>query len=58
MKTGSLGARVGNDKIVVPAEGSAVFPAGVVHAWWNAGEDLLGRTVHEPEHLLLGMVRW
>jgi hypothetical protein len=41
VKAGTLGARVGNDKIVVPAGGSAVFPAGVVHTWWNAGEDLL-----------------
>lgn len=41
VKAGSLGARVGNEKIVVPAGGTAVFPAGVVHTWWNAGEDLL-----------------
>jgi quercetin dioxygenase-like cupin family protein len=41
VKAGSLGARIGNEKIVVPAEGTAVFPAGVVHTWWNAGEDLL-----------------
>ncbi len=38
---GTLGARVGGKQIVVPAGGSAVFPAGVVHNWWNAGEDLL-----------------
>ena len=41
VKAGTLGARLGNEKIVVPAGGTAVFPAGVVHAWWNAGEDLL-----------------
>jgi hypothetical protein len=41
VKSGSLGARVGNEKIVVPAGGTAVFPRGVVHTWWNAGEDLL-----------------
>ena len=41
VKAGSLGARVGNEKIVVPAGGTGVFPAGVVHNWWNAGEDLL-----------------
>jgi len=41
VKAGSLGARVGNEKIVVPAGGTGVFPAGVVHAWWNAGDDLL-----------------
>ena len=41
VKAGTLGARVGNKRIVVPAGGTAVFPAGVVHTWWNAGEDLL-----------------
>ena len=38
---GSLGARVGSEKVVVPAGGTAVFPAGVVHTWWNAGEGRL-----------------
>ena len=41
VKAGTLGARVGNEKIVVPAGGTAAFPAGVIHNWWNAGEDLL-----------------
>ena len=41
VKAGSLGARVGKEKIVVPAGGTAVFPSGVIHAWWNAGDDLL-----------------
>jgi quercetin dioxygenase-like cupin family protein len=41
VNAGSLGARIGNEKIVVQAGGTAVFPAGVVHTWWNAGEDLL-----------------
>ncbi len=41
VKAGTFGARVGNEKIVVPAGGTAVFPAGVIHTWWNAGEDLL-----------------
>jgi len=41
VKAGTLGARVGDQKIVVPTGGSAVFAPGVVHAWWNAGEDLL-----------------
>ena len=48
VKAGTLGARVGNEKIVVQAGGAAVFPAGVVHNWWNAGGDLLefsGRAV-------------
>jgi len=41
VKSGSLGARVGKETICVPAGGTAVFPAGVIHAWWNAGDDLL-----------------
>ena len=41
VKVGTLGARVGNERILVPAGESAVFPAGVVHSWWNAGESLL-----------------
>jgi hypothetical protein len=41
VKAGSLGARVGNEQIFVPAGGTAVFQAGVAHTWWNAGEDLL-----------------
>ena len=41
VKAGTLGAQVGTEKIVVPAGGSAVFAAGVVHNWWNAGDDLL-----------------
>jgi hypothetical protein len=48
VKGGSLGARVGKEKMVVLAGGTAIFPAGVVHTWWNAGEDLLelsGRAV-------------
>ena len=48
VKAGSLGAQIGNEKIVVPAGGNGVFPAGVIHNWWNAGDDLLelsGRVV-------------
>lgn len=41
VKAGTLGARVGNTKVVVPAGGQAAFPPGVVHAWWNAGDDPL-----------------
>jgi quercetin dioxygenase-like cupin family protein len=41
VKAGSLGAQIGDEKIVAPAGGSCVFPAGVVHSWWNAGDDLL-----------------
>lgn len=41
VKAGMLGARVGDKELIVPAGGSAVFPAGVSHKWWNAGEDLL-----------------
>jgi quercetin dioxygenase-like cupin family protein len=41
VKAGTLGARVGKETIAVAAGGTSVFPAGTVHAWWNAGEDLL-----------------
>ena len=41
VKAGSLGAQLRNEKMVVPAGGSAAFPAGVAHKWWNAGDDLL-----------------
>lgn len=38
---GSLGARSGKETILLRAGEPAVFPAGVVHTWWNAGEDVL-----------------
>jgi len=41
VKAGTLGVQIGKEKVVVPAGGSAVFDAGVVHNWWNAGDDLL-----------------
>ena len=41
MKSGTLGAQAGKEKIVVPAGGTAVFAAGTHHKWWNAGDDLL-----------------
>jgi mannose-6-phosphate isomerase-like protein (cupin superfamily) len=41
VKTGLLGARVGNAKLFVQPGATAVFPAGVVHKWWNAGDERL-----------------
>jgi len=41
VKAGTAGALVGTEKIVVPAGETAVFPAGIPHRWWNAGDDLL-----------------
>jgi len=41
VKAGSLGALVGKEKIAMSAGASGVFPAGVAHKWWNAGDDLL-----------------
>ena len=41
VKAGTLGARIGNKKVIFPAGETVVFPAGVVHTWWNAGDDLL-----------------
>jgi cupin domain len=46
VKAGTLGARVGGKTMTVPAGGTAVLPAGVAHAWWNAGEDLLEFSGH------------
>ena len=47
-QAGTLGARIGEQTLVVQTGGNAAFPAGVVHSWWNAGETLLefnGRVV-------------
>jgi mannose-6-phosphate isomerase-like protein (cupin superfamily) len=41
VQAGTLGAQVGAEKIVVPAGGAVVLPAGVPHRWWNAGDELL-----------------
>jgi quercetin dioxygenase-like cupin family protein len=41
VKAGTLGAQVGTEKMMVPAGGTAVLPAGIPHRWWNAGDDLL-----------------
>jgi quercetin dioxygenase-like cupin family protein len=41
VKGGTLGARIGKETVRVPAGGTGVFPAGVVHTWWNAGDILL-----------------
>ena len=41
VKEGTLGARVGKQKTVVRAGEAVVLPAGVVHNWWNAGDDML-----------------
>ena len=38
VKTGTFGTRVGGKTKIVPVGESAVFPAGVAHSWWNAGE--------------------
>jgi quercetin dioxygenase-like cupin family protein len=41
VKAGTVGAKVGKDATRLTSGGSVVIPAGVAHAWWNAGEDLL-----------------
>jgi len=41
VKAGTLGAFVGTKKIIVPGGGTVTLPAGIVHRWWNAGDDLL-----------------
>jgi hypothetical protein len=48
VQAGTLGARIGEQTLIVPTGGNAAFPAGVLHSWWNAGETLLefsGRVV-------------
>lgn len=48
VQAGTLGARIGAQRLVVQTGEDAAFPAGVVHSWWNAGETLLefsGRVV-------------
>lgn len=42
VQAGTLGARIGEQTLVVQTGGDAAFPAGVVHSWWNAGETILG----------------
>ena len=41
VKSGTLGLRIGNKKTTIAAGGNTVLPAGVVHNWWNAGDDVL-----------------
>ena len=38
VKAGTLGAQIGQQTTIVQTGGNVVFPAGVVHSWWNAGE--------------------
>ena len=48
VKSGLLGVRIGREKCDVPPGKTAVVPAGVLHTWWNAGDEpleLSGRTV-------------
>jgi hypothetical protein len=40
------GARVGNENLVLRTGESAVFPAGVIHNWWNAGLEPLELNGH------------
>jgi quercetin dioxygenase-like cupin family protein len=41
VKAGTLGALVGEEKIIVPTGGTVTLPAGIAHRWWNAGDGLL-----------------
>jgi mannose-6-phosphate isomerase-like protein (cupin superfamily) len=48
VKSGLLGVRIGREQCDVPPGKTAVVPAGVLHTWWNAGDEpleLSGRTV-------------
>lgn len=46
VKTGTLGAQIGTEKVVVQAGETAVLPAGQRHRWWNAGDDRLENSGH------------
>lgn len=46
VKAGKLGAQVGTEKFVVPTGGTVDLPAGRLHRWWNAGDDLLEFSGH------------
>jgi mannose-6-phosphate isomerase-like protein (cupin superfamily) len=37
VQTGTLGAKIAGQSMVVQTGGKVAFPAGVVHNWWNAG---------------------
>jgi quercetin dioxygenase-like cupin family protein len=41
VKAGTLAARVGGQTIRIPTGGTVKLPKGIVHNWWNGGEDLL-----------------
>jgi mannose-6-phosphate isomerase-like protein (cupin superfamily) len=48
VNAGTLAAMCGGQRLTVRAGEHAAFPAGVVHAWWNGGTELLefsGRAV-------------
>ena len=48
VKSGLLGVRMGREKFDVPPGKTAAIPAGVLHTWWNAGDEpleLSGRAV-------------
>jgi hypothetical protein len=48
VQAGTLGARIGNQTLVVQTGGNAAFPPGDGHSSWNAGETVLefkGRVV-------------
>ena len=46
VKAGTLGAQIGTKKIIVPTGGTINLPKGVLHRWWNAGDDLLEFSGH------------
>lgn len=46
VKAGTLGAQIGNERVVVQAGETAVLPPGLRHRWWNAGDDPLENSGH------------
>jgi quercetin dioxygenase-like cupin family protein len=48
VQSGLLGVRIGRETCDVPPGKTAAIPAGALHTWWNAGDELLetsGRAV-------------
>lgn len=41
VKSGTLGAQIGTERVIVQAGGTAALPAGIRHRWWNAGNCVL-----------------
>jgi quercetin dioxygenase-like cupin family protein len=54
---GVMGYRIGDERAELGPGGSATVPAGVVHDWWNAGEEnLRARVTVSPTGSFIAMI--